>query len=299
MGSVYLESNLQQYSARIQQALIRFLPDINLEPQSLHQAMHYAVLNGGKRIRPLLVYAASELFNFKQDEFLDRAAAAVEFIHCYSLVHDDLPTIDDDDLRRGKPTCHRAFDEATAILVGDALQALAFKILSQEMMTEISATKRLQVINLLSTASSSLNLVGGQYLDLQAEGKILQLSKLEQIHKMKTGALIVASVLMGAIISCREQESLENLTHFATSLGLAFQIQDDILDIEKSTEQLGKRQGADHALNKPTFASILGIEEAKKYLNKVYQNALSYLTAYEACADNLRNLATFIVMRET
>lgn len=299
MGSVYLESNLQQYSARIQQALIRFLPDINLEPQSLHQAMHYAVLNGGKRIRPLLVYAASELFNFKQDEFLDRAAAAVEFIHCYSLVHDDLPTIDDDDLRRGKPTCHRAFDEATAILVGDALQALAFKILSQEMMTEISATKRLQVINLLSTASSSLNLVGGQYLDLQAEGKILQLSKLEQIHKMKTGALIVASVLMGAIISCREQESLENLTHFATSLGLAFQIQDDILDIEKSTEQLGKRQGADHALNKPTFASILGIEEAKKYLNKVYQNALSYLKAYEACADNLRNLATFIVMRET
>lgn len=280
MDVINLETTLQHYSERINTVLNHFLPATTVEPQQLHTAMRYAVLNGGKRIRPLLVYAASEIFNSRDKNLLDCAAAAIEFIHCYSLVHDDLPAMDNDDFRRGKPSCHKAFDEATAILVGDALQALAFKVLSD-------ANDSLPILQILTEAIGSRGLVGGQSLDLQALGKKdLPLAKLEMMHRMKTGALIRASVLIGATISCENNDSLKNISAFADNLGLAFQIQDDILD------------ATEHDANKPTFVSLLGLNEAKKYLNKIYHNALSYLNEYAERADTLRMLADFIVHRE-
>lgn len=288
--------NFQVYQQRIQDLMEHYLPEDSQAPLRLQQAMRYAVFNGGKRIRPLLVYATGQIFNTDL-AILDPAAAAVELIHCYSLIHDDLPAMDDDDLRRGKPTCHRAFDEATAILAGDALQTLAFKILTDIDHGITPAPKILTMLTLLADACGSHGMAGGQTLDLEAEGRQITLAELEKIHHLKTGALISASIQLAAIASNANSSQLTALENFAFNMGLAFQIQDDIIDVTSTTEELGKRQGADQALNKPTYVSLLGINEAQVYLQDVYEKALQFLSPFAEQAANLRALAAYIVQR--
>ena len=239
--------------------------------------MRYAVLGGGKRLRPLLVYATG--LSFGADlALLDPAAAAVELIHCYSLVHDDLPAMDDDDLRRGRPTCHKAFDEATAILVGDALLTLAFTVLTSHDQSW-SSNSRLQAVGALAEAAGASGMVGGQMLDIEAEDKKISLPELENLHRLKTGALIKASVRLGALAGgCADAKLLSQMDEFAATIGLAFQVQDDLLDVESTTEILGKRAGADEALNKSTYPSLLGLAESKRYLQSLYQQASALLS---------------------
>lgn len=280
---------------RIDQVLDQLLPAADTQPQRLHQAMRYSSLSAGKRVRPLLVYATGHLFDVKP-VLLDVPAAAVEMVHVYSLIHDDLPAMDDDDLRRGKPTNHKAFDEATAILAGDALQAKAFEALTRSEYFEASPATRLKIVDALATAASGM--VCGQAIDLGSVGKALTEAELENMHLNKTGALIEASVLLGAY--CHAEVTDEQLTHlrdFAYNIGLAFQVQDDILDIESDTETLGKEQGADIAADKPTYPSILGMEQAKQKLTHLHQQALQSLDSFDERANPLRELATFIVKR--
>jgi farnesyl diphosphate synthase len=260
--------------------------------------MRYATLGGGKRIRPLLVYASGRAVGL-DEAALDGAAAAIEIIHAYSLIHDDLPAMDDDDLRRGRPTCHRAFDEATAILAGDAMQALAFHILASDPALPCSPATRLAMIDTLAVASGSRGMAGGQAIDLAAVGRELSLAELENMHIHKTGALIRASVRMAAL--CAEHaddKTRERLDRYAACIGLAFQIRDDILDVEGDTETLGKTQGADIALNKPTFPGLLGMDAAKTHARTLHEEAL---TALEVLDDErgaaLRWIADFIVNR--
>jgi geranylgeranyl pyrophosphate synthase len=241
-------------------------------PTRLREAMQYSVLGGGKRLRALLVYAAGVSFGADLNS-LDPAAAAVELVHAYSLVHDDLPAMDDDDLRRGKPTCHKAFDEATAILVGDALQPLAFTILSTHDQTW-SNEIRLECIKTLAEAIGAIGMVGGQMLDIEAENRKITLNELETLHHLKTGALIRASLRLGALAAgCLDFTLLKALEKLGELIGLAFQVQDDILDVESTTEILGKRAGADEALNKSTYPSLLGLIQAKNLLKKLYAQA--------------------------
>lgn len=289
---------LNTHQTRIAKSLKFFLPAIEAEPKRLHEAMHYVVLNGGKRIRPLLVYAAGDIVK-ADPQLLDRCASAVEFIHCYSLVHDDLPAMDNDDLRRGKPTCHKAFDEATAILAGDALQTLAFKILTDYRSTTVADETILKMLSYLADACGSNGMAGGQTIDLQAVGKALNLTQLETLHRLKTGALIRVSVQLGAMAGNCNDQQYQALRQFADEIGLAFQIQDDILDVEGSTEEIGKRQGADIALNKPTFPTILGMQQAKKYLQEKYQEAIYHLDIFGDKALPLKLLANYIVERNT
>ncbi|WP_020394072.1 (2E,6E)-farnesyl diphosphate synthase [Thiolinea disciformis] len=292
-----LSATLQSYQQRIEVVLERILPAEALLPERLHRAMRYSMLNGGKRMRPLLVYATGEALGVSLD-CLDIPAAALECIHVYSLIHDDLPAMDDDTLRRGKPTCHCAFDEATAILAGDALQALAFHLLaaSPELTTE--PARRLQMIMQLSRAAGSQGMVGGQMLDLQAVGHILSEPELENMHIHKTGALIRASVLLGAYCApAISPEQLERLDHYAKCLGLAFQVQDDILDVESETQVLGKTRGADAAANKPTYPSIIGMKAAKEKLQMLHQEALSALQDLALPTQELREIADFTVKR--
>lgn len=245
-------------------------------PTRLQQAMSYSVLGGGKRLRPLLVYATGSGFGVDLAQ-LDPAAAAVEFIHCYSLVHDDLPAMDDDDLRRGRPTCHKAFDEATAILVGDALETLAFTVLTSHDQPW-PAENRLAAVKNLAEAAGAAGMVGGQMLDIEAEDQKITLAALENLHRLKTGALIRASVHLGALAAgCREPTLLTQLDQFAAVIGLAFQVQDDLLDVESTTEVLGKRAGADEALNKSTYPSLLGLAAAKQHLHDLYEQASAVL----------------------
>ena len=288
-----LNHYLQNQRAHIEQALLGFLPNINSEPKRLHQAMHYAVLNGGKRIRPLLVYATGEVFSV-QPSLLDTAACAVEFIHCYSLIHDDLPAMDDDDLRRGKPTCHKAFDEATAILAGDALQSLAFAILANQQQIESQTSCAM----LQTLALASKHMAAGQALDLQAEGAQLTIMQLEKLHSLKTGALIHASIKLGALAANCNANKLNALEQFANNIGLAFQIQDDILDIESSTEVLGKRQGADIALQKITYPALIGMTAAKQKMQQLHQAALTNLEEFDTRANTLRALTDYLIQRE-
>lgn len=290
-------SNLEifsSYQTRIQVALEKYLPNALAEPTRLHQAMRYAVLNGGKRIRPLLVYATGTIFQ-ADATLLDRAATALELIHCYSLVHDDLPAMDNDDLRRGLPTCHRAYDEATAILVGDALQSLAFSVLSE--VPIINAPIQLEMLKILAQVSGSVGMVGGQALDLAAIGANLTLAQLQQMHALKTGCLIRAAVQLGALAGNANPADLFRLDQFASHIGLAFQIQDDILDVESSTATLGKRQGADIALNKPTYPALMGMENAKHQAQQLFTDALQQLEIYGSTANHLRQLAGYIVQR--
>ncbi|MDP2132235.1 MAG: polyprenyl synthetase family protein [Sulfuritalea sp.] len=280
---------------RTESALEAALPTAGLAPARLHEAMRYAVLGGGKRVRPLLCHAAGAIFNV-DGSVLDAPAIAVELIHAYSLVHDDLPCMDDDDLRRGKASCHVQFDEATALLAGDALQTLAFQALSNRL-PGIAAARQLEMLHLLALASGSRGMAGGQAIDLAAVGQQLSIGELEHMHIHKTGALIRASVLLGAHCGEAAPNSLERLGHFANRIGLLFQVVDDILDAEASTATLGKTAGKDAAQNKPTYVNILGAREAKAMASKLRQDAHGVLAPFGDSAVRLHELADFIVER--
>ena len=292
-----VREHLQIWQTRIEHVLEHVLPASHLNPARLHAAMRYSVLNGGKRMRPLLVYATGEALAINPS-LLDIPAAAIELIHVYSLVHDDLPAMDDDDLRRGKPTCHKAYDEATAILVGDGLQALAFQLLASHAAFAIPAEQRLKIIELLAQSASSRGMVGGQAIDLAAVGKTLTEVELENMHIHKTGALIRASVLAAAYTAHSiSAEQLQALDHYAKCVGLAFQVQDDILDIESETHILGKTQGADKALDKPTYPAIIGMAAAKAKLQLLHDEAIAALSGFGESAQLLREIAEFTVKR--
>jgi farnesyl diphosphate synthase len=281
----------------MENVLSEALPQATIAPQRLHQAMRYAVLGGGKRIRPLLAFAAGELAG-ADPRRVDAAAAAVELIHAYSLVHDDLPCMDDDDLRRGKPTCHVEYDEATALLVGDALQALAFQVLSERQLAD-TQTVQLEMVGLLAAASGSRGMAGGQAIDLDSVGKPLSLPELELMHIHKTGALIRASVQLGALCGRRlEDGEMERLLHFAKCIGLAFQVVDDILDTESTTATLGKTAGKDAEANKPTYVTIMGSNAARTFAAELHRDALQSLEPFGEQAERLRQIADFIVKRQ-
>jgi farnesyl diphosphate synthase len=291
------EESLKYYKERVEQRLNQHLPDAELHPQRLHQAMRYAVLGGGKRLRPVLVYSTGITVGAELT-CLDWPAMAVELIHAYSLVHDDSPAMDDDDLRHGKPTCHRAFDEATALLAGDALQTLAFHVLSHDSSDVKADALRLKMVNILAQAAGSRGMAGGQAIDLEAVGKQLTLAELENMHIHKTGALIRASVLLGA--TCQPglaPSTLQKLDHYAKCIGLAFQICDDILDVTADTQTLGKQQGADKALNKPTYPALLGLQGARQHAQMLLDSAFDSLSSFGAELDTLRWIASYIVER--
>jgi len=280
---------------RMEQVLARTLPAAEIVPQRLHAAMRYAALGGGKRVRPLLVFAAGEVAGAHVDR-LEIAAAAVEMIHAYSLVHDDLPCMDDDVLRRGKPTVHVEFDEATALLVGDSLQGLAFQLLAQYPLAQ-DAHKQLEMVTLLAVAAGSRGMAGGQAIDLASVGKTLTLPELELMHIHKTGALIRAAVMLGALCGELSEPKMAKLDHFAKCIGLAFQVVDDVLDAEASTATLGKTAGKDAEQNKPTYVSVLGVTQAKALAESLRQEAHAALDSFGVAAQRLRDLADFIVLR--
>ncbi|MBU0594662.1 MAG: polyprenyl synthetase family protein [Gammaproteobacteria bacterium] len=288
----------RQRQMHMETVLERVLPSPELAPQRLHQAMRYAVLDGGKRVRPLLAFAAGELTSAATDR-VETVAAAVELIHVYSLVHDDLPCMDNDALRRGKPTCHVAFDEATALLVGDSLQCLAFQLVAERTVAH-SPSIQLELIRLLALASGSRGMAGGQAIDLESVGKTLTQPELEFMHIHKTGALIRAAVILGAHAgSGLDSSQLDAINHYAKCVGLAFQVMDDILDVEASTATLGKTAGKDAEQNKPTYVSILGLEDARKLAEDLHHNALSALLEFGDKAKRLAQLADFIVQRQS
>ena len=283
--------------ARVDAALETLFDAPSNELDRLYQAMRYSVTNGGKRVRPLLVYAACEALGGNLDQ-ADGAACAVELIHAYSLVHDDLPAMDDDDLRRGKPTTHKAFDEACAILAGDGLQALAFEVLADRRRNPQNGDTRLAMITALAQASGPAGMVGGQALDLGSVGIRLDQAALETMHRHKTGALIEASVRRGALVSGRADDALlRALQVYARAVGLAFQVQDDILDVESDTATLGKTQGKDQAADKPTYPALLGLDAAKDYALELRDQALHALRPLGEAAEPLRALARYIVER--
>jgi len=282
--------------SRFEEVLKRLLPQADATPQRLHAAMRYSVLEGGKRVRPLLAYAAGELAG-ATTERVEIAAASVELIHAYSLVHDDMPCMDDDVLRRGKPTCHVEYDEATALLVGDALQSLAFQLLSEHRLNDDIA-KQLQMVKLLAVASGSRGMAGGQAIDLASVGKQLTLPELEQMHIHKTGALIRAAILLGAHCGDLGQAQLDRLDHYGKCIGLAFQVVDDVLDSEADTATLGKTAGKDADNDKPTYVTLLGVSAAKKMAAELHSEALDALAEFGPAAQRLRELADFIVMRK-
>lgn len=278
---------------RVDAVLDRLLPSVPLT-EPLPAAMRYAVLGGGKRIRPRLVYAAGRLASAPM-ESLDAAAAAVELVHAYSLIHDDLPAMDDDDLRRGRPTVHRQFDEATAILAGDALQTLAFEVIAH---AEVDAATVQAWVKLLAEAAGHDGMVGGQVLDLAGENRALDQGELEALHRRKTGALIHAAVMMGGVAGCLAPDELAKLSRFGADIGLAFQIHDDVLDATTATEVLGKPQGSDARQGKSTYVSLLGTEQARAHAREVYQEACAHLSAFEDRADGLLEIAQHIVERK-
>ncbi|MCW1938424.1 MULTISPECIES: (2E,6E)-farnesyl diphosphate synthase [Pseudomonas] len=284
---------------RVDTALEQLFQAPRTELERLYQAMRYSVMNGGKRVRPLLVYAACETLEGDLER-ADGAACAVELIHAYSLVHDDLPAMDDDDLRRGQPTTHKAFDEASAILAGDALQSLAFGVLADRRRNPQDAETRLQMIELLSQAAGPAGMVGGQAIDLGSVGLQLDQQALEVMHRHKTGALIEASVALGALASGSTDElALKALLQYARAIGLAFQVQDDILDVESDTATLGKTQGKDEAHDKPTYPALLGLDAAKDYALELRDQALHVLRPFGNSAEPLRELARYIVERRS
>ena len=292
---------LKRQAERANAALHRFLDPLPFQNSPLVEAMRYGALLGGKRLRPFLVYATGEMFSVSA-EALDAPAAAVECIHAYSLMHDDLPAMDDDDLRRGQPTCHIKFGEANAILAGDALQTLAFSILTDAPMPGVEIRDRLAMVSTLAQASGVAGMCGGQALDLDAEGKQVSLPSLERIHNHKTGALISAAVRMGALCAGDAgRAALPYLDHYAQSIGLAFQVQDDILDVVGDTATLGKRQGADQQLGKSTYPALLGLEQAQAKARDLCNDALGALRPLAAQSLNtatLEALANYIIQRD-
>ncbi|EJN08743.1 polyprenyl synthetase family protein [Herbaspirillum sp. YR522] len=291
---------MQQVQAGMEAVLDRFLPPPSVMPTRLHQAMRYTALDGGKRVRPLLVHAAGELFDTPL-ALLERAAAAVEMIHVYSLVHDDMPCMDDDALRRGRPTVHVQYDEATALLVGDALQAQAFEVLSGAIAPDQPglAARQLRMLNLLAQASGSVGMCGGQAIDLASVGMTLSLAELEQMHRRKTGALLRAAVMLGALggKALGDAESAA-LDEYAGAIGLAFQVVDDILDATADSATLGKTAGKDAADNKPTYVSILGLAESQALAQRLRASAHQALAPFGDKAQRLRELADLIVQRK-
>jgi farnesyl diphosphate synthase len=282
---------------RVEATLKAVLPGSDIAPQRLHQAMRYAVLDGGKRVRPLLAFAAGELAH-ADSERVAYAAAAVELIHAYSLVHDDLPCMDDDVLRRGKPTCHVEYDEPTALLVGDALQSLAFQLVSEYRLAADAETQ-LEMIRVLAAAAGSRGMAGGQAIDLAAVDQLLTVPELEFMHIHKTGALIRAAALLGARCgNSLGEKDFGQLDLFAKSIGLAFQVVDDVLDAEASTATLGKTAGKDAQQNKPTYVSVLGVARSKAFADELRRNAHKALEDFGARAVRLRELADFIVLRK-
>ncbi len=282
--------------ARVEAALARQLPAADSIPARLHDAMRYATLGGGKRVRPLLAFAAGELTGAAPEK-LDVVACAVEMIHAYSLVHDDLPCMDDDVLRRGRPTCHVEFDEATALLVGDSLQTLAFELLAGQPLGQ--PARQLEMIALLAHASGSRGMAGGQAIDLGSVGKTLNQPELELMHALKTGALIRAAVLLGALAGqALSADERSNLDRFAKRAGLLFQVVDDILDCTASTATLGKTAGKDESAAKPTYVSLLGLDAARTYADELRTDALNALTIFGERAARLTQLADFICHRQ-
>ena len=284
------------HQSRFEVTLGTLLPAVDTAPQRLHQAMRYAVLEGGKRVRPLLTFATGELLGADVEQ-VNYVAAAVELIHAYSLVHDDMPCMDNDVLRRGKPTCHVEYDDATALLVGDALQSLAFQLLSGHHF-HTNASRQLEMVKLLATASGSHGMAGGQAIDLESVGKTLTLPELEFMHIHKTGALIRAAVLLGAQCGEVSAEKLVKLDHFSKCVGLAFQVVDDVLDSVADTTTLGKTAGKDAMHNKPTYVSLLGMQAAQEMAQRLHDEALDSLAEFGSAGQRLRDLTDFIVLRK-
>ena len=286
-----------EVQARMENVLTRVLPPAHVAPSRLHEAMRYAALGGGKRVRPLLAFAAGELTHASVER-VEIAAAAVELIHAYSLVHDDLPCMDDDVLRRGKPTVHVEYDEATALLVGDALQTLAFQLLAEHRLAD-DARAQLEMVKLLAIAAGSRGMAGGQQIDLESTGKQLALPELEFMHIHKTGALIRAAVLLGAACGAPLGESERGrLDHYAKALGLAFQVVDDLLDYEGSTATLGKTAGKDSKQGKPTYVSAIGVVRTRELAQELRADARAALDGLGARAGRLASLADFVVLRK-
>ncbi|QBY03499.1 (2E,6E)-farnesyl diphosphate synthase [Thalassotalea sp. HSM 43] len=289
--------NLAHYQQRIDAYLQLQLDNLEINDQRLFDAMQYGLLIGGKRMRPYLAYVTANMLHLDLDD-IDPIAAALECIHAYSLIHDDLPAMDDDDLRRGQATCHIKFDEATAILAGDALQSLAFDILANHSFSSISAQTHVNLMQQLSHATGYQGMCGGQAMDLAATGEQVSLSHLQTIHKLKTGALLKASILMPA--SCREdlpEQTFAGLQQFAEQIGLAYQVHDDIIDITSSEETLGKPAGSDLEANKSTYPSLLGLDGALKKEQQLFEQALTALTALPYNTRNLADFSTFIIKR--
>ena len=289
---------LSRWQAETEAALEKYLPPPTDSPTRLHEAMRYSVLGGGKRVRPALVYATAQAVGLPQSSVI-AAACAVELIHAYSLIHDDLPAMDDDDLRRGRPTCHKAFDEATAVLAGDALQTLAFEILTTDSQLPADPAIRLSLVRLLAEATGTAGMAGGQALDLAAEGQALDLAAITEIHARKTGALIRASVLLAA--ACQPKLSpadYQALDRYARCVGLAFQIQDDLLDIEGDPALLGKATGADQALQKLTYPAVVGVQAAHAKVVELQRETLEAIAHFGPKAAALRDLADWLVLRQ-
>jgi len=294
--AIDLKKLIKDCQHRVDQSLEQVLINTSDIATELHQAMHYSIFNGGKRIRPVLVYLTGKALDCPLNK-LDAPACAVELIHCYSLVHDDMPAMDDDDLRRGQATCHKKFSEATALLAGDALQTLAFETLTQN--PRLDDSQIVLMLRALSQASGAAGMAGGQAIDLAATGsQAMSLEELKVMHEHKTGALIRASVQLGALcIINLEPEKLKALDNYAKNIGLSFQIKDDILDIESDTQTLGKQQGADIELNKVTYPALLGLDGAKKMAQQCHHKALESLLDFDQRADPLRWLSEYIITR--
>jgi geranylgeranyl pyrophosphate synthase len=291
-------AQLEVWRERMEGALAARLPQASVVPARLHEAMRYSVLGGGKRIRPALLFATARAVGLSEDE-VEAAACAVELVHVYSLVHDDLPAMDNDDLRRGRPTCHKAFDEATALLVGDALQPLAFQLLASDPALPASPAIRLRLIDMLAQASGTFGMAGGQAIDLAVQGTRLDIGQVEDMHARKTGAVIRASVLMAAECAPPLDANLyAALTRFATAVGLAFQIQDDLLDLTGDVSTLGKATGADSERSKPTHPAIIGITASQQRVRLLHSQAINALTSFDDRADSLRSLAHWLLSRQ-
>jgi len=292
-----LAAQLEAWRERVERELDRWLPAETTVPERLHAAQRYSVLAPGKRIRPALVYATAQTLGVPLEQ-VDAPACAVELIHCYSLIHDDLPAMDDDDLRRGRPTCHKAFDEATAILAGDSLQVLAFKVLASDPGPPSDSRVRMRIIETLADASGTAGMAGGQALDLAAEGHVLSLAEVEQVHRLKTGALIQASVLMAA--HCRPDLAaapMQALSEFGSLVGLAFQVQDDILDVEGEVSVIGKPPGSDEARGMPTYVAMAGLEAARARVRDLHARSNALLEAHGWNDGPLAALANWLLTR--
>ena len=289
---------IASHSKRTEAALDKLLDSAQTNPTRLHEAMRYAAQGGGKRIRPLLVYAAGQLGDTdhqQKETALDAAAVAIECIHAYSLVHDDLPCMDDDDLRRGRPTVHKAFDEATALLVGDALQTRAFEILAN---AQCGVDVRLLMISALAAASGSRGMAGGQAIDLESVGKKLDLAGLKQMHAMKTGALLSCAVELGGIAAELNPTQMAHLHNYSQALGLAFQIVDDVLDATADSQTLGKTAGKDAINDKPTYVTLMGLDYAHKTAQELQETAIKSLDSFGSHAQALKDLAFLVVNRD-